>query len=213
LVQLIISDCDFLAAQNSTVSSKIDDIKSKIKAVTKNNALILCELDYLFDQRSINSKPLFEKVSIVDQMETSQSSFPKVSSFISKQDSSSNLCSYMVNETVSEVNDDEKISTNEFIDLTNELQTENGTKKCTCKCHSLIKENVKENPSKQSNFLESHLQDEMTIDSANKNYLSHINHCLLCSLKIIKGQLCIKCEGKRAILLNYKNWNDFIIQN
>lgn len=45
---------------------KIDEIKSKIKAVTKNNALIDFELEYLFDQRWANLEPTYEKISLLE---------------------------------------------------------------------------------------------------------------------------------------------------
>ena len=52
--------------EHETVANKIEEIKSRIKAVTKSNALIDFELEYLFDQRWANLEPTYEKISLVD---------------------------------------------------------------------------------------------------------------------------------------------------
>ena len=72
----------------------------------------------------------------------------------------------------------------EYVDLSKDVSiNDNGTRKCTCECHQTINNS----------------------NGDNDNLLQTIfNHCILCSLKLIKGKLCIKCEGKKAIPLNYK---------
>lgn len=66
LVQSITAACN-TSYESETVANKIEDIKSKIKTVTKNNALIDIELDYLFDQRWTNLKPVYEKINLADE--------------------------------------------------------------------------------------------------------------------------------------------------
>ena len=75
----------------------------------------------------------------------------------------------------------------EYIDLTNEYPLDYGTKKCSCKCHELV-------TSLQKGEL---VSEEIILQQ-------QFGHCLLCSLKLIKGKLCIKCEGKKGMTLNYK---------
>lgn len=65
LIQSVISIAGF-STEFDTISNKIEDIKSRIKSATKNNALINLELDYLFDQRNANLEPTYEKISLVD---------------------------------------------------------------------------------------------------------------------------------------------------
>ncbi len=69
----------------------------------------------------------------------------------------------------------------EYIDLKSDYSqlVDSGTKKCKCFCH-IVPDNE---------------------DNASVN---PINHCFLCSLKLIKGKLYIKCEGKKAIPLYYR---------
>ncbi|CAF0880957.1 unnamed protein product [Brachionus calyciflorus] len=68
LLQSIISLSNFSSEIDTTVS-KIDYIKSKVKSVTKNNALINFDLDFLFDQRNANLEPVYEKISLVESRE------------------------------------------------------------------------------------------------------------------------------------------------
>jgi hypothetical protein len=147
--------------ENETISSKIDEIKAKIKQTLKNNAFINMELDYLFDQRHANLEPTFEKISLLDEN--------------SNNTSRVNL-------------------ENEFIDLTNFTHSlDYGTKKCSCKCHNDLIASSNDQNEQQANQL------------TNDEYLpSNLNHCLLCSLKLVKGKLCIKCEGKKGVPLIYK---------
>jgi hypothetical protein len=76
----------------------------------------------------------------------------------------------------------------EHVDLSKDSSiANNGTKNCNCECHQI---NTNSN-------------------GENDNLLQTIfNHCILCSIKLIKGKLCIKCEGKKAIPLNYKLTNN-----
>ena len=62
LIQSIISCSN---SESDKISNKLEEIKTKIKLVTKNNALINIELDYLFDQRNTNLQPVYEKISLV----------------------------------------------------------------------------------------------------------------------------------------------------
>ena len=64
LQSTIIANSDLLLTETSTFSTKIEEIKSRIRTITKNNPLINLELDYLFDQRFVNLEPVFEKVSL-----------------------------------------------------------------------------------------------------------------------------------------------------
>ena len=77
----------------------------------------------------------------------------------------------------------------ENVDLSKDTSiANNGTKSCNCECHQINTNN----------------------NGENDNLLQTIfNHCILCSIKLIKGKLCIKCEGKKAIPLNYKLTNNF----
>jgi hypothetical protein len=66
LQSTIIANSDLLLTETDTFSAKIEDIKSRIRTITKNNPLINLELDYLFDQRFVNLEPVYEKVSLVN---------------------------------------------------------------------------------------------------------------------------------------------------
>jgi hypothetical protein len=86
---------------------------------------------------------------------------------------------------VDDCNDDSLLY--EHVDLSKDSSiANNGTKNCNCECHQINTNN----------------------NGENDNLLQTIfNHCILCSIKLIKGKLCIKCEGKKAIPLNYKLTN------
>ena len=77
----------------------------------------------------------------------------------------------------------------EYVDLSKDSSVvNNGTKNCNCECHQAL--------------------ERRNNNGDNENLLQTIfNHCILCSIKLIKGKLCIKCEGKKAIPLNYKLTN------
>jgi hypothetical protein len=64
LQSTIIANSDLLLTETDTFSAKIEEIKSRIRTITKNNPLINLELDYLFDQRFVNLEPVYEKVSL-----------------------------------------------------------------------------------------------------------------------------------------------------
>lgn len=93
MIQSIVASCN-LSLESDTFKTIIEDIKTKIKSSTKNNALIHDELDYLFDQRCTNLETVYEKVSLVDYDQAKYDQF--------KSDHSLN---------------------EEFIDLTNNLST------------------------------------------------------------------------------------------
>ncbi len=63
--------------ETETVANKIEDIKARIKSVAglRNNALVDFELDYLFDQRWANLEPVYEKVSLVDEVACMEEEF------------------------------------------------------------------------------------------------------------------------------------------
>lgn len=161
LIQLIVSTAN-LASESDTVQNRIDEIKAKIKAITKNNSLINSELDYLFDQRWANLEPSYEKISLVPN--------------------SMNMSS----------EDSNKYMNEEFIDLSSEYPSDYGTKKCSCKCHSVS----------QQNDSNANSSDDLNVQTT--SLAAFNNHCLLCSLKLIKGKLCIKCEGKKAVPVGYR---------
>lgn len=68
LLQSITTSCNS-SYESETVANKIEEIKLKIKSVTKNNALVDFELDYLFDQRWANIEPSYENISLLQSTE------------------------------------------------------------------------------------------------------------------------------------------------
>ena len=100
LIQFISASCNS-TYEMDTVSHKIEEIKSKIKSITKNNDYLNFELDYLFDQRWANLEPTYEKISLVH--------------CTPKPDSS---CAADVPQSI--VRDD-KFTHEEYIDLTREI--------------------------------------------------------------------------------------------
>jgi hypothetical protein len=70
LIQLIINTSTIITEQGK-MSTKIDEIRNKLKSVTKNNQFLIYEFDYLFDQRFSNFEPVYETLSLVDKNETS----------------------------------------------------------------------------------------------------------------------------------------------
>lgn len=151
LLQLIITNCSknlnfnnnsnyvLKECQKNQQEQIVNDIKAKIKTLTKNNRLICYHLDNLFNQTN-QFNPQFEKINLIN---TQNDLLNKNMSF-------------------------------ERIDLSNDnsILNDYGTKKCSCLCHT--------------------------------NDNSMINHCFNCSIKIIKGKLYLKSEGKKAIPLKYK---------
>ena len=63
LINLIIASSNF-SHESDTCLNKIEEIKAKIKTITKNNPLINYELAYMFDQRYVNLEPAYEKISL-----------------------------------------------------------------------------------------------------------------------------------------------------
>jgi hypothetical protein len=60
-----------LTTETDTLASKIEEIKTRIRTLTKNNPLINLELEYLFDQRFVNLEPVYERVSLAScELET-----------------------------------------------------------------------------------------------------------------------------------------------
>ena len=167
LLQTFIASSNNVALEKETISSKIEEIKAKIKQIFKNNAFINMELDYLFDQRHANLEPTYEKISLLEE----------------------------TNKEPNTISNDINIKIeNEFIDLTNFTHSiDYGTKKCSCKCHQEVITNSND-------------QNDPAIQTNDEYQPSNTNHCLLCSLKLVKGKLCIKCEGKKAIPLIYKTF-------
>ena len=214
LMQSIISNCNF-SSEFDTTTTKIEEIKNKLKSVAKNNALINFELDYLFDQRRTNLEPTYEKISLVNFDPNNDDSLPPPAQplpVLSTQTSvtgvpcsnqaststiqTSNLLdSFPLNEANRKIY--EKYIDNEFIDLTGEYPANYGTKKCSCSCHSTSSPANHATPGPQVTTNE--LADEKSSLASGPSF-----HCLACSLKILKGKLCIKCEGKKAIPLVYK---------
>ncbi|RMZ93078.1 hypothetical protein BpHYR1_011481, partial [Brachionus plicatilis] len=65
LLQSIISLGNFSSSMDTSIS-KMEYIKSKIRSLTKNNALVNIDLDHLFDQRFANVEPIYEKISLAE---------------------------------------------------------------------------------------------------------------------------------------------------
>lgn len=68
LIQSIITSTNSQLTPNDTISNKIDEIKSKIKSITKNNPTINLELDNLFDKRLLNIEPVYESINLTDDI-------------------------------------------------------------------------------------------------------------------------------------------------
>ena len=215
LMQSIISNCNF-SSEFDTTTTKIEEIKNKLKSVAKNNALINFELDYLFDQRRTNLEPTYEKISLVNfdpttnddsvlpaqplpvlstQASVNGVAYSTLSSRGATIATSNLVVSFPLKESNRKIY--EKYFDNEFIDLTAEYPANLGTKKCTCSCHSVSSPNQTVPGGLPANSNE--LADEKSNPVSGPSF-----HCLACSLKILKGKLCIKCEGKKAVPLVYK---------
>lgn len=183
LINLIISSSNF-SHESDTCMNKIDEIKARIKAITKNNPLVNYELEYMFDQRYVNLEPAYEKVSLVnkdfqpDLLSSGLFTNDELNGDVlrEKKDPA------MSNESLDEFD-------SEYIDLTNEHPLDYGTKKCSCKCHNLSTSAIQKS--------DQYTNEELLLQQ-------QFGHCLLCSLKVVKGKLYIKCEGKKAMALNYK---------
>jgi hypothetical protein len=169
---IIVSSTEY--SDQETTRTKIEELKAKINMITKNNPLIIYELDYLFDQRNVNLQPVYEEISLVDSL-----------SDFSKQ----------ANDSLNEQLDlDPSIYLNEeLIDLSEQYPIDYGSKKCSCHCHLSNTLNLNS---------EQQLQQSTQTEEFNAQAL--FNHCLTCCLKLIKGKLYVKCEGKKAIPLAFK---------
>jgi hypothetical protein len=197
LVQKIVSSVNYLTDAD-TPTTKIEEIKTKVKEITKNNGIVNMELDYFFDQRLSNMQSSYEKITLLDsklsnnpnhQTSSNQFTLDAEKSSFSTWNSSFNRLDLQ----------------RETIDLTNQYSFNFGTKKCTCACHkiqirnSLTNLNTKTG-NESSNTNETNL-NKITFGSQNTQLqIGNLQsaHCLLCSLKLIKNKLCIKCEGKKA---------------
>jgi hypothetical protein len=188
LLQSIISNCNF-SSETGTVFTKLEEIKSKLKSIGKNNSFMNFELEYLFDQRYANLEPIYESLSLVNVDQNQQQSSGGGTAGDQAATTSAVL---MEPQTSDESVIDKRRLNQEFIDLSNEYPLDYGTKRCSCSCHS------SNNPNQQQQQQSSNQQQEDTMANINNQ------HCLLCSLKFIKGKLCIKCEGKKAVPLIYK---------
>jgi hypothetical protein len=182
LINLIISSSNF-SHESDTCMNKIDEIKARIKAITKNNPLINYELEYMFDQRYVNLEPSYEKISLLNKEVQLD---PLTTTLFTSED---------LNNEILKDKKPKESSTEydaEFIDLTNEYPLDYGSKKCSCRCHFSTLSVQKS---------EQYTNEELLLQQ-------QFGHCLLCSLKLVKGKqgigLYIKCEGKKAMPLNYK---------
>ena len=68
LIQSIAASCTG-SYETETVSNKIEDIKSKVKSISKSNPLIDFEIENLFDQRWANLEPVYENVALKCRIE------------------------------------------------------------------------------------------------------------------------------------------------
>jgi hypothetical protein len=166
-----------VAAKLAEQDAKIEELKAKINMITKNNPLINYELDYLFDQRNANLQPVYEEISLVDSF-----------SDFSKQ----------ANDSLNEQFDfDPSVYLNEeVIDLSEQYPVDYGSKKCSCHCHN--PNNISLNSEQQQQ------QQQQSSQTEEFSTQAIFNHCLICCLKLIKGKLYVKCEGKKAIPLAFK---------
>jgi hypothetical protein len=204
LVQKIISSVNYLTDADTPIT-KIEEIKAKVKEITKNNGIVNMELDYFFDQRLSNMQSSYEKISLVDS---------KLSGNLNQANNNNNQLTFLdANKT--EFNAWKSRNANgldlqrETIDLTNQYSFDFGTKKCSCTCHKshVAKNNLSTGVNNRTGNDEINPSNKTT--QSNMNSQSQINnlpltHCLLCSLKFIKNKLCIKCEGKKAIPIAYR---------
>ena len=191
LIHLIMSSSNF-STESDTCLNRIDEIKTKIKSITKNNPLINSELDFMFDQRYANLEPTYEKISLVskettnaDELTTGLFTNDELNADILKEKKNDSLLLKASRESDTEFDE-------EYIDLTNEYPTDYGTKKCSCKCHV-----PNETPLLGHHKVDPNSNEEILVQQ-------QFGHCLMCSLKLIKGKLFIKCEGKKGMPLNYK---------
>lgn len=63
LLQSLISLGNYSSSMDTSLG-KMEYIKTKIRSVTKNNALVNIDLDHLFDQRFVNIETVYEKISL-----------------------------------------------------------------------------------------------------------------------------------------------------
>jgi hypothetical protein len=68
IIQMIIANAT-ITNETDKLSNKIDEIKARLKTITKNNQFFIAEFDYLFDQRLANPEPVYESISLVDDLD------------------------------------------------------------------------------------------------------------------------------------------------